>query len=100
MDEKMKYAFLTPFGLVPTDKDYKKDLVNIDRFLSHFTANENFICSMFDYDGLPDSIDERFIEEYLTSNGSIAFVNAVRFEKGEGIEKKEENFAAEIASMM
>ena len=24
----------------------------------------------------------------------------VRFEKGEGIEKKEENFAAEIASMM
>ena len=75
MDEKMKYAFLTPFGLLPTDKDYKKNLVNIDRFLSHFTANENFICSMFDYDGLPDSIDERYIEEYLTSNGSIAFVN-------------------------
>ena len=75
MDEKMKYAFLTPFGLLPTDKDYKKDLVNIDRFLSHFTANESFICSMFDYDGLPDSIDERYIEEYLTSNGSIAFVN-------------------------
>ena len=74
-DNTFKYGFLTPFGLIPTDKDYKKDLVNIDRFLSHFTANENFICSMFDYDGLPDSIDERYIEEYLTSNGSIAFVN-------------------------
>lgn len=70
-----KYGFLTPFGILPTDKDYKKNLVNIDRFLSHFTANESFVCSMFDYDGLPDSIDERFIEYYLTSNGSIAFVN-------------------------
>lgn len=32
--------------------------------------------------------------------GSIDFVDAVRFEKGEGIEKKQENFAAEIASMV
>ena len=32
--------------------------------------------------------------------GTIAFKDAVRFEKGEGIEKKEENFAAEIASLV
>ena len=32
--------------------------------------------------------------------GKITFKDAVRFEKGEGIEKKEENFAAEIASMV
>ncbi|MBR3570816.1 MAG: elongation factor Ts [Oscillibacter sp.] len=32
--------------------------------------------------------------------GKIAFKDAVRFEKGEGIEKKEENFAAEIASLV
>ena len=32
--------------------------------------------------------------------GEITFKNAVRFEKGEGIEKKEENFAAEIASLV
>ena len=32
--------------------------------------------------------------------GTITFKNAVRFEKGEGIEKKEENFAAEIASLV
>ena len=32
--------------------------------------------------------------------GKITFKDAVRFEKGEGIEKKEENFAAEIASLV
>ena len=32
--------------------------------------------------------------------GTITFKDAVRFEKGEGIEKKQENFAAEIASIV
>ena len=32
--------------------------------------------------------------------GSITFKNAVRFEKGEGIEKKQENFAEEIAKQL
>ena len=32
--------------------------------------------------------------------GEVTFQNAVRFEKGEGIEKKQENFAEEIASMI
>ena len=32
--------------------------------------------------------------------GTVAFKDAVRFEKGEGIEKKQENFAEEIASMI
>ena len=32
--------------------------------------------------------------------GTVTFKDAVRFEKGEGIEKKQENFAAEIASMV
>ena len=32
--------------------------------------------------------------------GTITFKSAARFEKGEGIEKKEENFAAEIASLV
>ena len=45
------------------------------------------------------------VEKYIASvaknlGGTIAFKNAVRFEKGEGIEKKQENFAAEIASMV
>ena len=45
------------------------------------------------------------VEKYMASSakelgGEIKFVTAVRFEKGEGIEKKQENFAAEIASMV
>ena len=45
------------------------------------------------------------VEKYLTATakamgGKVTFKDAVRFEKGEGIEKKEENFAAEIASMV
>ena len=39
------------------------------------------------------------VEAYLSSKG-VKLVNYVRFEKGEGIEKKEDNFAAEIASMV
>ena len=44
------------------------------------------------------------VEQYMNSaakalGGSVKFVNAVRFEKGEGIEKKVEDFAAEVASM-
>ena len=32
--------------------------------------------------------------------GKIAFVNAIHYTKGEGIEKKEENFAAEVAAQI
>jgi len=45
------------------------------------------------------------VEQYIASaakaaGGSVKFVNAVRFEKGEGIEKKQENFAEEIAKQL
>ena len=45
------------------------------------------------------------VEEYIADaakklGGKVSFVNAVRFEKGEGIEKKQENFAEEIAKMV
>ena len=45
------------------------------------------------------------VEQYLASSakalgGKVKFVNAVRFEKGEGIEKKQEDFAAEVAAQM
>ena len=38
------------------------------------------------------------VEKYLASKG-IKVVAFTRFEKGEGLEKKEDNFAAEVASM-
>ncbi len=45
------------------------------------------------------------VEQYMASaakalGGSVKFVSAVRFEKGEGIEKKQEDFAAEVAAQM
>ncbi|MBQ9979798.1 MAG: elongation factor Ts [Oscillospiraceae bacterium] len=44
---------------------------------------------------------EKYVETVAKANGgSIKLVKAVRFEKGEGIEKKSENFAEEIAKMV
>ena len=45
------------------------------------------------------------VEQYIKAaakelGGSVRFVKAVRFEKGEGIEKKVEDFAAEVAAQM
>ena len=45
------------------------------------------------------------VEKYIAASakelgGSIEFASAVRFEKGEGIEKKQENFAEEIAKQL
>jgi len=45
------------------------------------------------------------VEQYIASaakaaGGEITFQNAIRFEKGEGIEKKQENFAEEIAKQL
>ena len=44
------------------------------------------------------------VEQYMNSaaktlGGTVKFLDAVRFEKGEGIEKKQENFAEEIAKL-
>ena len=50
--------------------------------------------------------DNQFsVEKYIASaakalGGNVTFVDAVRFEKGEGIEKKADDFAAEVASMI
>ena len=45
------------------------------------------------------------VEKYIASaakalGGNVTFVDAIRFEKGEGIEKKADDFAAEVASMV
>ena len=45
------------------------------------------------------------VEKYIAATakklgGNVTFVDAVRFEKGEGIEKKADDFAAEVASMV
>ena len=45
------------------------------------------------------------VEQYMNAaakelGGKVTFVSAVRYEKGEGIEKKQEDFAAEVAAQM
>ena len=49
--------------------------------------------------------DKVSVQEYVAAEakklgGSITVAEVVRFERGEGVEKKEENFADEIASMI
>ena len=45
------------------------------------------------------------VEKYIASaakalGGTVKFIDAIRYQKGEGIEKKEENFAEEVAAQM
>lgn len=46
------------------------------------------------------SVEKHVAEVAKSVGGSIAVLGFTRFEKGEGIEKKQEDFAAEIASMV
>ena len=67
--------------------------------LNKFYAENCLLQQDFVKDG------EFTVEKYIASaakalGGTVTFVNAVRFEKGEGIEKKVDDFAAEVASMI
>ena len=67
--------------------------------LNKFYAENCLLQQDFVKDG------EFTVEKYIEATakklgGKVTFVDAVRFEKGEGIEKKEDNFAAEVASMI
>ena len=46
------------------------------------------------------SVEQYIAAEAKKAGGSVKFVSAVRFEKGEGIEKRQENFAEEIAKQL
>ena len=63
---------------------------------------ENCLLQM---DFVRSDIFQGTVEKYIADaakklGGSIKFVDAVRFEKGEGIEKRQDDFAAEVASMV
>ena len=56
-------------------------------------------------DFVRSDVFEGSVEAYIAATakklgGTITFKSAIRFEKGEGIEKKQENFADEIASLV
>ena len=44
--------------------------------------------------------DSKTVGKFVSSEGSARIVDFVRYERGEGIQKREDNFAAEVASMI
>jgi len=71
----------------------------VDGKLNKFYSENCLLQQAFVKDG--DMTVEKYMNDTAKAlGGKVEFIDAVRFEKGEGIEKKEENFAAEIASMV
>ncbi|MBD5160522.1 MAG: elongation factor Ts [Oscillibacter sp.] len=67
--------------------------------LNKFYAENCLLQQDFVKDG--DMTVEQYMNSVAKSAGvTVRLLDAVRFEKGEGIEKKQENFAAEIASLV
>ena len=71
----------------------------VDGKLNKFYSENCLLQQEFVKDG------DMTVEKYIASaakalGGTITFKDAVRFEKGEGIEKKQENFAEEIAKQL
>lgn len=76
-----KDYMLTPYGLI---KEMTKEgyVFNPhERFISHFFEYQNFTSNMFVYDNLPDTVEENFLEMYLTYNGTVAWTT----EGGKGL---------------
>ena len=70
----------------------------VDGKLNKFYAENCLMQQEFVKDG--DFTVEKYLAKVAKDlGGSIVLKDAVRFEKGEGIEKKQENFAEEIAKM-
>ena len=70
----------------------------VDGKLNKFYSENCLLQQEFVKDG------DLTVEKYIASaakalGGTVTFRDAVRFEKGEGIEKKQENFAEEIAKL-
>lgn len=76
-----KDYMLTPYGLI---KEMTKEGYTFnphERFLSHFFEYQNFTTNMFIYDNLPETVEENFLEMYLTYNGTVAWTT----EGGKGL---------------
>ena len=61
---------------------------------------ENCLMQQAYVKGDKESVEKHVAEVAKAVGGTITIKGFTRFEKGEGIEKKQENFAAEIASMI
>jgi elongation factor Ts len=67
--------------------------------MGKYFENNCVLCQAFVKDG------DKTVSQYLADvskevGGKVDVVDFIRFEKGEGLEKKQDNFAEEVASMM
>ena len=90
----MMSEFIDRTGFEPTAKEYAK----IEKAYYDFDGDKDAFCKAFVKDG------DVSVEQYMNNaakalGGKVSFNTAVRFEKGEGIEKREDNFADEIAKL-
>lgn len=74
MSRENKDFMLTPYGLIK--EWFNTDEIKLqmrERYFSHFFEEQNFLTHMFIYDDLPESVEENYLEMYLTSNGTVAW---------------------------
>lgn len=71
MSRENKDLMLTPYGLIKEGFEVDDTLNLRTREFGYFFEYENFITGMFEYDGLPDSIPENFLEMYLQGGGTV-----------------------------
>ena len=70
-----------------------------------WTTTRRWLPSLLQQDFVRSDLFAGSVEGYIKDaakklGGPIAFVDAIHYVKGEGIEKKQEDFAAEVAAQM
>lgn len=53
---------------------WESNQLNIDTYNMYYDSLKNMAISLFEWEGLPDTINERFLEQTLFESGSCAFV--------------------------
>lgn len=96
-EKKILLAQMANDPKMASKPDQVKEKIVVGKLNKFYSEN----C-LLQQDFVKDS--DQTVERYLASvaktlGGSIVLKDAVRFEKGEGIEKKQENFAEEIAKL-
>ena len=97
-EKKIMLAQMANDPKMASKPDQVKEKI-VDGKLNKFYSENCLLQQDFVKDG------DMTVEKYIASaakalGGTVTFRDAVRFEKGEGIEKKQENFAEEIAKQL
>ena len=93
--EKEKHIIVAQIKEDPKNANKPENIIEkmVDGKINKFFEQNCLLQQEFVKDG------DFKVEKYLETKG-VKLINYVRFEKGEGLEKKEENFADEVASMI